>query len=266
MCLASTVIYTILFFQQVAILFFQQVVQPVQSVTSTLTSQTLSSNGSPGICPAPQDLDAAVQSINEVASNIAQRLRLLPQCAGGGYWYEVLDFDVNASNSTCPSGLTLSSEPEGCGGEEGPTGCSIGLLPIDGIEYSRVCGRITGRTLGTADGFATSNDDVLILVEETLELIWGFYSSSDDPPNCPCAGGNDTLPFLGDNYFCDSSMPNDTRALWTGENCGTDICCSFNSPPYFTTDLSAPITRSIIAVVCRLTGNTVIESMQLFVQ
>lgn len=258
---ALTAIYTTLFLHH-------QVVQPVQSVTSTLTSQTLSNNGSAGDCPPSGDLDAAVQSVNQAASNIAQRLRLLPQC-GEGYWYQVLDFDVNSSNQTCPSGLTLISEPvEGCG-RESIGGCDIGQLTIDGMEYSRVCGRITGRASGTPDGFALPFDAILILTKDASEHIWTFVASSVNPPNCPCSGvGTPPPPFtaVGNDYFCDfSGLPNNTRAMWTGENCTDSGCCSFNSPPYFTVDLP-PTTEDIIVAVCRSAGNIVIARMQLFVQ
>lgn len=253
MRVATTVAYIILFLHQ-----------PVQSVTSTLTTQTLSSAG---ICPDSQDLDAAVQSINEAASNIAQRLRLLPQC-GGGYWYEVLDFDVNMSNQTCPPGLTLSTMLEGCGMDASSSGssCNSSVLPIDGIQYSRVCGRATGRVSGATDGFSTGLGDVFILLEDSSEPIWLFISSPFDPPDCPCDGGGSggLAEAIGNNYFCEFSPPSDPRALWTGENCSTNICCFFNSPPYFTVDLSAPTTENFGVLVCG--ANTVIQRMQLFVQ
>ena len=208
-------------------------------------------------------------------------------CGYKGEWVRVAYLDMTNSSHTCPSGFSLYTAPRRCGLQiyryrysYDNLGCVSVTYPSHGIEYRRVCGRVTGYQKGTTDAFynyystdtpITSYyvDGVSITHGSHKKHIWTFAAANDelraDQWRCPCSrmGQNFTgfVPsYVGNDYFCDagtSSFPDPAKAyttnpIWDGSGCGsTSSCCSFNSPPWFCKPLPRPTTDNIELRVCR---------------
>ena len=199
-------------------------------------------------------------------------------CGYTGEWVRVAYLNMTNSSHRCPSGLTEKSAPRRC--YRYSRGCVSVTYPSHGIQYQRVCGRITGYQKGTTDAFynyysadtpITSYyvDGVSITHGSHKKHIWTFAAANDelraDQWRCPCSrmGQNFTgfIPsYVGNDYFCDagtSSFPDPAKAyttnpIWDGSGCGsTSSCCSFNSPPWFCKPLPRPTTDNIELRVCQ---------------
>ena len=167
--------------------------------------------------------------------------------------------------------------------------CDTVTFPTGNEEYSQVCGRAIGYQIGSTQAFSGTfvrfgspqNETVIdgyyidgfILSHGppgSRQHIWSFVTgnSEDDPGSsaCPCAPNatDVTVPsFVGSNYFCESGRVYDTGRpgyshlffndpLWDGQGCHLEgnTCCTFNSPPYFSTQLPEPTTDDILASIC----------------
>ena len=80
-------------------------------------------------------------------------------CKGvGGGWMRVASVNMTDSNNSCPSGLRTLTEPRRlCGKNIDGGGCSSAVLPVEGVQYSRVCGKIIGYQQKTPDAFLPYN-------------------------------------------------------------------------------------------------------------
>ena len=94
--------------------------------------------------------------------------------------------------------------------------------------------------------------------------IWSFVAASEESYAsadfvCPCINPTDSNikkppQFIGKNYFCDTATFKakddtfyDENPLWDGRGCmGRNMCCSFNSPPWFHRKLPSPTSDPII--------------------
>ena len=57
----------------------------------------------------------------------------------------LVSIDMTDTSSNCPSGLrTLTSPRRLCAKNIDGAGCSSVVFPIQGVQYSRVCGKIIG--------------------------------------------------------------------------------------------------------------------------
>ena len=66
----------------------------------------------------------------------------------------VASIDMTDTSSTCPSGLrTLTSPRRLCAMNTGSRGCSSAVLPVQGVQYSQVCGKIIGYQHNTPDAY-----------------------------------------------------------------------------------------------------------------
>ena len=76
-------------------------------------------------------------------------------CKGvAGGWMRVASIDMTDTSSTCPPGLrTLTSPRRLCAMYTDRPGCSSAVLPVQGVQYSRVCGKIIGYQDKTPDAF-----------------------------------------------------------------------------------------------------------------
>ena len=187
----------------------------------------------------------------------------------------VANFDMTDPNQNCPDGFTQvdsADPPLRLCGRPGPSGCSSVFYPANGIQYSRVCGRVKSYRYFSPDGFgqfANINvdsvylDGVSITHGSPRTHIWTFAAatrSTDGAHGCPCDTNNyqgTVPPFLGHDYFCESGTSNfgpvlDTsNPLWDGSDCSsTSTCCVFNNPPYFCQTLAAPTTDDIEVRLC----------------
>ena len=149
------------------------------------------------------------------------------EMCGGPGWRRVAFINMADPNQDCPQGLSLTGfSIRSCGrAHTGYTNCSSVMFPVDGPQYSRVCGRATTYRWGENYAFYsyhTTRQTIDSHYVDGLSLthgsprthIWTFASglfsgtSGDSHPKfrCPCDPGNThgSPPFVGNDYFCDS--------------------------------------------------------------
>ncbi len=197
-----------------------------------------------------------------------------------GGWRRVASLDMRDNSTQCPSGLTeKSGSIRTCVNRNTEASCSSDIFSTYNLPYSNVCGQIRAYQFGSTDGFSYTTDMELIDDIESYYLdgaslthgsprqhIWSFVAALDEYRQhsvdvCPCFTiSNRTSPsFVGDDYFCDTGSfdhfqpifySNDP--LWDGYGCGgTNMCCSFNNPPWFYKSLPQATIDDIEVRVCR---------------
>ena len=213
----------------------------------------------------------------------------------------VASVDMTDSSNSCPSGLrTLTVPRRLCAMNINGAGCSSAVLPVEGVQYSRVCGKIIGYQQYTPDAFypyshrgQTTIDsyyvDGISLTHggSPRKHIWTFAAAlheynSHPTVVCPCTNTRNTNPpavppFVGHDYFCDTGSESQHQLifygadpLWDGEGCGPySTCCSWNNPPWFMKEIS-PTTDDIEMRLCcdanRSDEDITIETLELYVQ
>ena len=218
-----------------------------------------------------------------------------------GGWARVAELDMTNSSHQCPSGLTLRTESDSniraC-----VTASTVGCvsIPIDiPYSYSRVCGRVIAYQVGNTNAFHASHrtraidsnyvDGISLTHHNPREHIWTFAAGLREngvdhgESICPCAGnpGAAPPPFVGDDYFCEAGVEEHLESntstlysndpLWDGRGCtGTNLCCSFNNPPWFYKQLPQPTTDNIEMRVCKdenvSNEDVAIEIVDIYVQ
>ena len=187
----------------------------------------------------------------------------------------VAHIDMTQPNQDCPAGFrkVTASGKTMCGGQS--SRCISITFHSHGLQYSRVCGRITGYQFYSTDGFGpyinfgASIDgnfvDGIVLTHGLPRThIWTFASGlsqyNTGPSACPCNGASYTFslpPYVGNDYFCESGHPHDSfppsnyltnDPLWDGAGCVSGTCC--NSPPWFCKTLPHPTTDDIELQIC----------------
>ena len=225
-------------------------------------------------------------------------------CNGvGGGWMRVASIDMTECGSECPSGLRTIVEGSHrlCAKNTDGGGFSSVVFPVEGVQYSRVCGKIIGYQQKTPDGLwpfigggQTTIDshyvDGISLTHGQCprKHIWTFvaalheYNSHRDYV-CPCTNTRNNPPpavppFVGQDYFCDTGSENHYQyifyandPLWDGAGCGQfSTCCSFNSPPWFLKELSPSTSDDIEMRLCRDESRNnediLFEVLELYVQ
>ena len=185
-----------------------------------------------------------------------------------GGWMRVTSLDMSHPSSKCPSSFCLSTtSPRTC--QRCRNNAAYPKETYDvGVTYSHVCGRViayqVGKTTGYSSSFERKFDGVSLFVRKPKVSIWSFVAASQvnykSTRNvCPCINPNDkniTLPppYIRSNYFCDTAtyvaQPGvfyNKNPLWDGHECmGTNMCCSFNSPPWFHRILPQPTAEAIV--------------------
>ena len=77
-------------------------------------------------------------------------------CGGvTGGWMRVFELDMNITSHQCPNGRSQRTDGglRTCVRNVSAAGCSSIFLPTRNVNYSRVCGRITGYQISTTDDF-----------------------------------------------------------------------------------------------------------------
>ena len=202
-------------------------------------------------------------------------------CRRIGGWMRVANLDMKDTNQQCPSGFRLVTSPRRSCGRPGPAGCVSTIFPVNGVEYSRVCGKIIGYQDSSTDAFEsyfihrqTRIDgqyvDGVSLTHGSSprKHIWIFAAALDEVHSnhwvCPCTRPDLTYtgrvpPFIGQDYFCETGSRNVFQfhtlypedPLWDGQGCGAQsTCCSFNNPPWFCKDLPQPTRDDIELRLC----------------
>ncbi|CAI8001679.1 hypothetical protein GBAR_LOCUS3249 [Geodia barretti] len=216
----------------------------------------------------------------------------------GGGWVRVANINMTRPNENCPAGFrkVTDSGKTMCGGQS--SRCISTTFSSQGLLYSRVCGKIIGYQFGRTNGLLqyisdntvsidTSFVDGIVLTHGSPRAhIWTFVAGHDQistiNEDCPCNSNSfsGTLPpYIGNDYFCDSAhtvnnqpplsyLTNDP--LWDGAGCVSGSCCTFNSPPWFCKNLSAPTTDAIELRICLNDGiddeDVLFEIVELYVQ
>ena len=188
-------------------------------------------------------------------------------------WARVALLNLSEPTTSCPRNMVLLTSTRGvryC--EKGSTtapGCDEHIFPSNGIRYDKVCGRVTGIQIGTADMFQGSRDidqpyvdGVSLTYGSPRQHIWTFIgSSSDTNNNCPCSTGSRVTPldFIGQDYFCESGTSEagfsgtrvfDEDALWDGMMCtNTEVPCC-RGPPWFYKPLMNSVSDDISFRLC----------------
>ena len=224
-------------------------------------------------------------------------------CGGSRGWMRVANLNMNNTQcNSCPQPLVTISPPGDssrrlCTRVENRrmAGCDAVPYSVQGVEYSRVCGKVIGYQREAPDGFIFYDETNATIDEEYVDgvsithgqsghrtHIWTFAAAqsefADSRRACPCTEGEtpsgDVLPlvppYIGRNFFCDTGsqatgVPEDRfhleAPLWDGRGCGRrSTCCQFNRPPYFRTDI-APTTDNIDVRLCASfrTGNRILR-------
>lgn len=222
-------------------------------------------------------------------------------------WMRVAYLDMRDPSQQCPEGLRLVSEPKrACRRSRDSFRVAV-LYPTYGMNYTRVCGRITGFQLGRHEGFATYLRNRGLSIDS--RYVDGLSVTYGAPPNrnhiwtfataptelhtgtftCPCMNaehavvGNITVPpFVGNDYFCATAQRRTARdgvlytedPLWDGQGCqGSNMCCSFNDPPWFCKTLPQSTSEDIELRMLTATSyqqvegeDTPIEQIEIYIQ
>ena len=259
------------------------------------------------LCRNEQLLSSMRTNIKTALQNVAQDLfNDLPQC-GEGLWKRIAYINMSDGSSQCP--LNWTDYPSGnissCGrpaAVRNGESCTSVYFSSSNYEYHRVCGQATGYQVSTTDAFGPSqgrqsfNHTINNAYVDGLSLtygrehthIWTFAAGHSETDNiffaCYC-GDNTThgmLPpaYVGRNFFCESAVNTAVPAefntfytqdpLWDGQDCPHSNCCTFNSPPWFSTELPISTTDDIEARICLDEGSTnedlTIALLEIYVQ
>ena len=223
-------------------------------------------------------------------------------CKGVGEgWMQVAKLDMTNSSHQCPLGTKFMNiqSKRLCGMNSSQAGCSSTTFAIQGIEYSRVCGKIIAYQYASTDSFkdifrsgTTINDNYVDGISLTYGSprahIWTFAAAPDElsitaPYSCPCITNNSRSAarppsFVGNDYYCDTAPAEGWQPrlytedpLWDGAGCGpANTCCSLNNPPWFLKQLPSTTTGNLEMRICRdeisTNENVLVEVMELFIQ
>ena len=215
---------------------------------------------------------------------------------------KVADLDMTDNTTQCPDSLELRTTPlRTCTAVNSDTAtCSSNKFSVDGVKYSKVCGRIRAYQVGIPDAFSLSgnvngresNIDTYYVDGISLnrgypprQHIWTFacifltiYQISSNI--CPCTTTVQSPPtFVGNDYFCDAPVPTtaeeyytfyDDYPLWIGAGYHPqNACCCFNNPPWFYNQLPQVTTDDIEMRACHDQGrdneDIAIEIVEIYV-
>ena len=251
-------------------------------------------------CPSEEHQEIARKEI-KTATRRLLRESIVPDlqsytfvCGESTGWKRVAFLNMSDSSRQCPSVWQEITTPHRVCGRRSTSGSCEGLTYSTGSEqYDQVCGRIIGYQIGSPDAFAFTRrsidsfymDGISVIHGSPRQHIWSFVCGVDEvtsASSCPCVTGSTTrIPsFVGQNYFCETGItsghvdgyfyPNGDP-LWDGQGCGSNSsCCTFNSPPWFSVQLSSPTTDDIEVRICGNEGigteDTPIQLMELYVK
>ena len=234
--------------------------------------------GGDGQCPSMEERERVRNEIHQAAALAISHIHACDSALG---WRRVAFINMTDTSYNCPTGLNLTSySKRTCGRSHTNSGCSSTTFSVGGLPYSQVCGRIRGYQVGVNDAFDYASEGINSYYVSGVSLthgsvdnrqhIWTFAAGLSEvtmysDEGCPC----DTAPasvvpaFVGNDYFCESGVhsewdnryylgvlfPNDV--LWDGQDCTSNsTCCQFNSPPWFTKNLSNATTDDIELRIC----------------
>ena len=203
-------------------------------------------------------------------------------CDGEGGWTRVAFVNMSEPVSSCPPGLVQYDDifdTSLCwiNGKMSYylNGCNSAFFSTYGLNYTKVCGQVRGYQYGTPYAFEryifNSTDFVpqiktygitLTYSNNPRKHIWtyaggenGQQTGTDD---CPCNNGspymNFTIPFVGNDYYCESGTSSYSGStlysndpLWDGQDCpGHEAtCCTSPKMPWFVKMLNERVNDDI---------------------
>ena len=264
-----------------------------------------------GMCPDTQDLREAIeQDIHSLINSVLSALGTGPGygacgCGGTG-WRRAAYLNMSDPTQTCPQAWELISTPRRSCARPSDAGfrtCYSAMFPIQGIQYSQICGRIIGYQVGEPQAFVLENinqpqsidgpyvDGVSLTYGSPQQHIWTFANALDEvgananTSRCSCTDSsrpNTTPSFVGNDYFCETGVPPGQSwnytfyaddPLWDGQGCGpTSTCCTFNNPPWFCKQLppsqstDADLEVRLCSLGSAIYENTPVELIEIYVK
>ena len=253
------------------LVIFSNFVQQGYCALPVLVSSAVVSGDGSDTCPSQSSIGAQLnatkaqirQAITNTVNPILDGKYFSPGSCNGTGWTRVALLNMTDPDEVCPSSLSMLTSPvRGCGRQSASAGCNavlFNIVPVQG--YSEVCGQILAYQRGSPDAFysfitgsQTTIDSVYVdgvsLTHGpagSRQHIWTFAAAPFEQLSnlrhlCPCITSSwpYQLPaFIGSNYFCETGYPSVADdPLWDGKGCSSNsMCCQFNDPPWFQTEL-----------------------------
>ena len=124
------------------------------------------------------------------------------ESCGEGGWTRLVFINASDTSTQCPRGLrTVSSTKRVCR-KSVSTGCSSATFPSRGVQYTEVCGRLTGYARSSPDAFRSSlPDGITITHGSNNRHLWSYVAD-----HYPCGACNKPgNAVVGRHYYCDSA-------------------------------------------------------------
>ena len=140
-------------------------------------------------------------------------------------WMRVASINMTDTSQSCPSGFTLLTDDiRRCGKAIDGNGCSSTMFPVQGVQYSQVCGMAIGYQDSSPDAFVPSGSIDSVYVdgisltygENPRQHIWTFAVGVHKDTRfirnqCPCtnpdlSGHTQPPEFVGTDYFCETGL------------------------------------------------------------
>ena len=222
-------------------------------------------------------------SVVEVYCDMEGRL-----CDGEGGWTRVAFVNMSEPGSSCPSGLkeydNITTGRLFCwiNNEYYYNGCNSAFFSTKNVNYTKVCGRVRGYQYGPSYAFYCNLENencfdpqikaygvTLTYSSSPRKHIWtyagGSYEGGITSYRCPCNNGspyqNDSISFVGKDYYCESARKEDDKRtnilylddpLWDGRDCpGLEAtCCTSPMMPWFVKTLDEKVSEDIELTTC----------------
>ena len=163
----------------------------------------------------------------------------------------VAHLDMTDTNQHCPSGFRLITSPKRTCGTPGSR-CVSTTFPLNGVKYSRVCGKIKAYQYGSPDAFGPYFFNRAITIDDSY--IEGVSLTHGQSPR---------------KHIWTFAVGNDETSRFNQHRCPCNIRYTGAVPP-FIEQLPQPTTDDIEMRVCVDEPNSnediALENVQIFVQ
>ena len=210
-------------------------------------------------------------------------------CDEEGGWTRITFVNMSEPGSSCPPGLVqydniINTSLCWIANRTDFWGCNSTFFSVYNLNYTKVCGQVRGHQYGFPAAFycyfynySRCEPEIktfgvtLTYSNNPHKHIWtyagGWHEQGTDTLDCPCNNGslytNYTIPFVGNEYYCESGSSdyndilyfNDlylNDPLWDGEDCpGREAtCCTSPKMPWFVKTLNETVNDDIELSVC----------------
>ena len=223
---------------------------------------------------------------------------------GNKGFLRVANINMSVPGTECPVGLSLRQDGtlKTCQRGQNEPGCSSTFFKTNGVQYTKVCGRVRGYQWSSPNAFYSYTKNAYLTIDKPYvdgvilshrngfnrKHIWTFAAATDEisrstPFACPCTNiaanqvQNHIIPsFVGRDYFCETGT-RDTYVsgkfytddpLWDGAGCGEmDTCCQKGQ--WFCKDVptsSSDIELRLCGNEARSNEDTPLEIIELYVK